>query len=167
MLKKELINIFKRRCKYTCHYNFKVYGEIVDILIPEKKIIVQFLSSLSYCNNEENARIKKIKKFRNYRVITVPYYLPLSNIILKTLFNRILRYYKRGITPEITFFNIYPSKYCDSGLRDFINDIDIYWYYRNEIIECLQDAVIKAPHVNNILPFFMHPLLFNQDPRKF
>lgn len=152
--------------KKTTHYlTEKKLGEIFSEILPNKqfihdktvpnsnckmrpdyrfedlKLIVEFDGNRHYQQVEvilKDEQKDNIYKKLGYRIVRIPYFIQMTNKLLQGLFNQEFVYtqvYPHGFIDDNV---ILPATFCELGIKRFLNDLENFANYREDIILSLQ-----------------------------
>lgn len=135
-----------------------------DINIPSKKTIIEFNGHYHYTSPKNiirDIKLKEIASRENFQVIEIPYFIQLSDSVIKKIFPQAKNYtpskYPHGFIDKKCKL---PSEFCELGVQRFLNEIenDFSLLY-NEIIWSLQTKIKKTEDTLLVVPPSMIRLL--------
>lgn len=94
-----------------------------------------------------------------YTVVRIPYFIQISESIIKLLFNKNLKIEQEYPHGFIDYKATLPAYFCELGIQRFIEDLEKFSIVRNEIIKSLKDMYDKYNNINYVLPPSLKNLL--------
>jgi len=133
-----------------------------DYRQDDLKLIIEFDGPSHY--TQSSVIIKDLIKDNKYsslgyKIIRIPYFIQMSKEVIKNLFNvnfDIEQIYKHGFIDEKV---VLPADYCYKGLVRFEEDLDRFYYIKEDIINSLRGKVDKLGNIDLVLPYPMHDLI--------
>jgi hypothetical protein len=126
-----------------------------DFYSNEYMLILEFDGFYHYNNSKQIKRdFKKDIEYISlgYKIIRIPYFIQLSNNLIKTIFNidiNIKQIYKNGFIDDKALL---PADFCELGIEKFKSNLVQFYYCKDEIIESLQNKIIKYNDIDVVLP---------------
>lgn len=135
-----------------------------DYRCDELMLIVEFDGDLHY---KESGKIKSeaeknsIYSSMGYKVVRIPYFIQLTNEIVKLLFNKdcnISYKYPHGfISDKATL----PADFCEMGINKFISDLNKFKIVKQDILNSLVDKIESKKDIELVLPKSLYSLIKN------
>ena len=139
----------------------KTYKSRPDYKSDQLKLIIEFDGYQHYTSAKRILADIKNDNFyiqNGFNVIRIPYFVQMSSIVIKNLFNvdiDIKQVYPHGFISNKSTM-IYPADFCYLGLLKFQNDLKKFSYIQKDIIKSIiekQNKNIDEMWVNcNLLP---------------
>jgi hypothetical protein len=127
------------------------------------KLIVEFDGYSHYTSSKTIlSDIKKDRIFKSmgYNIIRIPYFIQISNGVTLYLFGKtskkINQIYPHGF---IDHKCIMPADFCELGLEKFKEDLENFFFIKNDILKSLENKINECGEILKILP----PSWYNQD----
>lgn len=135
-----------------------------DFLDEKNRIVVEFDGYFHYQSSKQIKRdIEKDKYFKGkgYKVIRIPYFVQLSPIIIKLLFDKRKRNFIQGYPHGfVSSLALLPADFCEAGVKRFKNEIEqTFAVIRKEIVDSLRKRVDDLGDINLVLPESLQYLL--------
>ncbi len=133
-----------------------------DYRNDELKLIVEFDGYRHYISSSkvlsEDLKTKTYTKM-GYKVVRIPYFVQMSNQVIKTLFDvdvDIPQVYPHGFIDSQALL---PADYCYLGIMKFIQDLDNFDFIKEEIVASLKNKVKDLQNKFLVLPSPLHHLI--------
>lgn len=146
---------------------FNEYRFRQDIVIPEKKLILEFNGDSHYKSTERILKDREkeiICKNKGFTLIEIPYFVQLDSRLVSFLFKKYIE--------DLSSFNIFaqgfiskkailPADFCMEGLYRFSLDLQKFNIVSKEILESLDNKVKELKHKSLVYPLGIRDLLIN------
>lgn len=126
------------------------------------KLIVEFDGNQHYQNVDiifRDQEKDRVYTEMGYRIIRIPYFIQMTEALLKNLFNQQIHYnqeYPHGFIDDAA---ILPANFCELGIKRFVADLDRFPDYKSEIVDSLRQKIFEKKEINLVLPPSLHYLV--------
>ncbi|ELE9267230.1 DUF559 domain-containing protein [Enterobacter kobei] len=133
-----------------------------DYRCESEKLIIEFDGDAHYCKAQRIITDReKDFDYNNlgYTVFRIPYFIQITDNIISSIFKKDIPFtqqYPHGfIDPKA----VLPADFCELGIRRFLNDLEVFSEYKNEIIESLKTKIEEKQDVDLVIPHSLHYLV--------
>lgn len=135
-----------------------------DYRCEELKVIVEFDG---YNHYNSTSRIvsdinnTKLYESFGYKVVRIPYFVQMSSVVIKHLFNveiNIEQTFSHGFISD-SVYDLLPCDFTMLGIEKFKKDLERFEYIKDEIIESLKNKVEALHDKRLVLPESLYYLL--------
>ncbi|HRQ70742.1 MAG TPA: hypothetical protein PLW78_10625 [bacterium] len=133
-----------------------------DYRNDELMMIVEFDGEKHYRESKKiKSELKKNYVFNlmGYKIIRIPYFVQISEIVIKNLFDIDVEYKQKYPHGFISKNVIFPADYCELGIEKFEEDLDRFSYIRKDIISSLKSKITGIGDIDLVLPNSLRYLL--------
>ena len=154
---KEYVELMYPDTEWVHDKRFKDTRYRPDYVSHEKKLIVEFDGYQHYTSTKAIIRDKaKDKLFSDlgYKVVRIPYFVQMSNSVIKQLFGlevEVEQKYRHGFIADNSTL-VLPCDYCYLGIEKFKEDLKRFSDIKEDIIKSLKVKAEKSGNWDLVLP---------------
>lgn len=153
-LGKILNNIYNEEFIHDkCIDNFHKFRP--DYRSEKQKIIVEFNGYRHYSSSTvimNDYKKYKILEDLGYKVIIIPYFVQISTLIIKQLFNIEYKYIQQYLHGFIDDKALLPADFCYLGIQRFEKDLIDFNIISNDIILSIKNKILQSNNRYIVLP---------------
>lgn len=139
-------------------------GARPDYRCDTLSLIIEMHGFHHYCSPQQiYGDDKKDKDWHialGYRIVRIPYFVQMCDgLISMVTKGHVKTYRQKWLHGFIGDKVLLPANFCERGVQRFKQDLEIYSFAKEEIIQSLKEKVNKKGHISLVLPPSLYYLL--------